>query len=248
MMNLRTFIWIIFIFLLVSQSACYADITYQGKVIDGDTLEPIEGALVVATWQKIRTVLITRTTEFKDAKETLTDENGEWSITGPEGYEDKIIPGLLSHIGVWATQRPVFLNYKPGYVTYWSSGCFIAYPYIDRKHNLEGIVFIRIGATKEEREKYRKKFGRRSPFIPVKDPEKKLRDLDFPFIYPENVKTVGWKRMTGVYNVVGLRKAETREERLDAMSFLFSGKELPLSSKMEREERERLFGADRKKK
>ena len=248
MPTLRTVIWTTFIFLLVSSTACSTNRKFSGKVIDADTLKPIEGALVVATWQKIRTVLITRTTEFKDIKETLTDKNGEWSITGPEGYEDKIIPGLLSHIGVWATQRPVFLIYKPGYVTDWSYGCFIAYPYIDRKHNLEGIVFKRIGATKEEREEYRKKFGRRSPFIPVKNPEKKLRDLDFSFEYPENVKTVGWKRMTGVYKIVGLRKAKTREERLEAMRSLFSGKKIPLSSKMEREERERLFGTARRKK
>jgi hypothetical protein len=48
--------------------------------------------------------------------------------------------------------------------------------------------------------------------------------------------------------VVGLKKAQTREERLQAMSCLLSGKKLPLSSKMEIEERERLLGSARRNK
>jgi len=42
--------------------------------------------------------------------------------------------------------------------------------------------------------------------------------------------------------VVGLRKAKTREERLEAMRRMPNDERLPLASKMYREERERLLG------
>lgn len=214
--------------------------TFHGKVIDADTLKPIEGAVVLAIWRKTRAVLITSTTDFKEAKEALTDKNGEWSITGPEGDEDKTIPSLLYSIGVWKTLSPEIIIYKPGYRRGIRGG-LSAYSYINKKYNLEGIVLVRVGETKEEREKYYKRFGDFLPFIPVKDPEKKLRDLDFSFEYPENVKRIGRDKEMGiVYHVIGLKKAQTREERLDAMRFTAPGK-LPLAHKMQWQERERLF-------
>ncbi|MGD2028826.1 MAG: hypothetical protein PVG86_02720, partial [Desulfobacterales bacterium] len=79
MTNFRTAIWIILLLITSSQIACSADVTFHGKVIDADTLEPLEGALVLAIWRKTRAVLITSTTDFKEAKETLTNKNGEWS-------------------------------------------------------------------------------------------------------------------------------------------------------------------------
>lgn len=64
------------------------DITYQGKVIDKETLKPIEGAVVVAVWNKWYMPLVSfegSETKFKDAKEILTDKNGDWAIVGPKG-------------------------------------------------------------------------------------------------------------------------------------------------------------------
>jgi hypothetical protein len=244
-MSLRTIIGLILFLLLVSQSACATDRTYQGKVIDADTLKPIKGAVVVAIWRKTRAGIAGSDTRFKDAKETLTDKKGEWAIVGPEGYEAKIIPGLIQLIGVFVTTSPEIIYYKPGYRRGIRGG-FSAYPYIDREHNLEGIVLSRPGETLEEIKEYSKKYSVGTlRFIPVKDPEKKLRDLDFSFQYPENVKTVGWKRgMSASYLVIGLKKAKTREERLDAMSFTAPGK-LPLTHKMQWEERGRLLGQSR---
>lgn len=239
---LKKSVWITLILIMLSQIACSKEVTFHGKVVDADTLKPIKGALVLAIWRKTRAVLITSTTDFKEAKETLTDKNGEWSITGPEGDENKAIPSLLYYIGVWVTQDPEIIIYKPGYRKGIRGG-FSAYPYINRKYDLEGIVLVRVGETNEERAKYHKRFGDFLPFIPVKDPEKKLKDLKFSFEYTENVKTIGRDKETNIiYHVVGIKKAKTRKERLEAMSCLLSGKKLPLSSKMETEERKRLFG------
>jgi hypothetical protein len=217
MAYLRTVVWITFFLLLVSSSSFSADRTFRGKVIDAETLKPIEGAVVVAIWRKTRAGIAGADTRFKDAKETLTDKNGEWTIVGPEGYEDKIIPGLIHLMGVFVTESPEIIYYKPGYRRGIRGG-FSAYPYIDREHNLEGIVLSRPGETWEEAREYSKKYSVGTlRFIPAKDPERKLRDLDFSFEYPENVKTVGWKRgMSASYLVIGLKKAKTREERLRA--------------------------------
>lgn len=247
-MSFRTIIGLILLLLLASQSVCAADRTFQGKVIDADTLKPIEGALVVAIWRKTRAGIAGSDTRFKDAKETLTDKNGEWTIVGPEGDEDKLI-GILQVIGVFVTTEPEFVIYKPGYVKYWTVGCFVAYPYVDKEHGLEGIVLRRPGVTKEERKKFYEKYKDFLPFISLKNPEKKLRDLKFSFEYPENVRKVGWRReieIFKVYTVVGLKKAKTREERLDAMRFTAPGK-LPLAHKMQWEERERLLGPSRRR-
>ena len=247
-MSLRAIIGVILLFLLVSQSACAVDRAFQGKVIDADTLKPIEGAVVVAIWRKSRAGIAGADTRFKDAKEILTDKNGEWSITGTEGDEDKLI-GILHVIGVFITEEPVFRIYKPGYGKYWTVGCFVAYPYVDKEHGLEGIVLRRPGVTKEERKKFYEKYKGFLPFIPLKDPEKKLRDLEFSFEYPENMRKVGWRReieVFEVYTVVGLPKAKTREERLKAMSG-WNSEKLPLASKMEREERELLLGPSRRR-
>jgi hypothetical protein len=55
------------------------DGTYKGKVIDADTGEPVEGVVVLGTWYSI---IIGDLIRFDDARETVTDKNGEFSIPG----------------------------------------------------------------------------------------------------------------------------------------------------------------------
>jgi len=253
-MSSRTLIGLAFLSLLVIQSAYAADVTYQGKVIDADTLEPIEGAVVVAVWNEERATIAGADTRFKDAKETLTDRNGDWGISGPKGETDNMNPYTSLLLGKYYLRDPYFIIYRPGYWgigTFALPGGFTAYPYIDRDHNLEGIVLIRPGDTWGEVKKFYKKYSIGSvPFITVKDPERKLRDLNFSFVYPENVRKVGWQKGIepfNVYTVTGLKKAKTREERLKAMSFSVGEKALPILDKMQSEERERLLGPLRRK-
>lgn len=254
-MGFRIIKVLIFILLLASQSACSAHRTYQGKLIDADTLKPIEDAVVVAVWRKTKAFLIDSTTDFKDAKETLTDKNGEWSITGPEGQEVPREFDLLFALGLrHITGGPEIIYYKPGYKRRLGSfGSFSAITYIDKKRSLEGIVLIRPGDTREERKKYFKKYDFHEPFVTISNPERKLRNLDFSFKYPENVKKIHIENRYGkifrywTYTVIGLKKAKTKEERLRAMNS-FSGWGLPIVSNMKREERERLLGPARRKK
>lgn len=95
------------------------DITFRGKVIDADTKEPIEGAVVVAYWHEAWGTPAGETTSLKDVKETLTDRSGEWTIRGPKGRADYHFFGLLFFIPY--TREPEFIILKPGYCP-WPKG------------------------------------------------------------------------------------------------------------------------------
>jgi hypothetical protein len=114
---------LIMAFVLISTSGCAH--TYKGRVIDAETKEPIEGAAVVASWRKEKAVLAGSHEKLKDVKETLTDENGEWTIKGPKGrgYDEiSLAIGIVSFLPfVYYTLRPNFIIFKPGYCS-WPKG------------------------------------------------------------------------------------------------------------------------------
>ncbi len=55
---------------------------YKGKVIDADTREPIEGVVVLGVWNREIPGPGGAVSEFYDARETMTDKNGEFEIPG----------------------------------------------------------------------------------------------------------------------------------------------------------------------
>ena len=77
---------------------------YRGKVIDLDTQEPIEGAVVAGVW-----VLEFNFTPFCDAKETVTDKNGEFFL--PKASCFTLWP--LAEMN-----RMDIIVFKPGYLGY----------------------------------------------------------------------------------------------------------------------------------
>jgi hypothetical protein len=61
----------------------------------------------------------------KDVKETLTDRNGEWQITGPKGRTGPLIPFPIFVIATFRyTAEPLFIIFKPGYCS-WPKGISI---------------------------------------------------------------------------------------------------------------------------
>ncbi len=52
---------------------------YQGKIVDAETKEPIEGAVVFVDWYELH---FFAGSTFIDAQETLTDKNGEFYLSG----------------------------------------------------------------------------------------------------------------------------------------------------------------------
>lgn len=109
-----------FALIFFTTTACAA--TFKGKVIDADTKEPIEGAVVVASWLEETTTVGATHTELKDVRETLTDKNGEWVIKGPTGRDMGNITAIFTLLtGAYITNPPQFIVFKPGYCS-WPEG------------------------------------------------------------------------------------------------------------------------------
>lgn len=59
----------------------YWDGPYYGQVVDADTGKPIEGACVAGIWKfEAFILIITSTTHFANAKETVTDADGKFTL------------------------------------------------------------------------------------------------------------------------------------------------------------------------
>ena len=90
----HAFIWMI-----------YHKPAFKGKVIDAETKEPIEGAVVVVVYHKTSMGIAHSYSVIINVRETLTDKNGEFYITS---YTTLIQP--LS----WENMAN-FIIFKPGY-------------------------------------------------------------------------------------------------------------------------------------
>jgi len=100
----------------------HSDGQYKGKVIDLETGEPIQGAVVAGVW-----VLEFNFTPFCDAVETVTDKNGEF-----------ILP-KASCFSLWPLARMNNLDivvFKPGYLAYPPLGA----TYEERKAQMPGFT------------------------------------------------------------------------------------------------------------
>ena len=97
------------IFLLTTTNVLSADFLYhsdgpyRGKVVDLETGEPIEGAVVAAEW--------TLTHRFCDAKETVTDKNGEFIL--PKGSCFSFWPFTEMDPARVVVFKPGYLGYPP---------------------------------------------------------------------------------------------------------------------------------------
>ncbi|RJQ45226.1 MAG: hypothetical protein C4538_08790 [Nitrospiraceae bacterium] len=101
-----------FIFLLIGISLClsscaYAiryDGPYEGRVIDAETGKRIEGVVILGVWYKEQPTVAGAVSSYYDAKETVTDKNGEFRI---EGLGLK----MFSYVGMMR-----FMIFKAGYM------------------------------------------------------------------------------------------------------------------------------------
>jgi hypothetical protein len=127
---LKTLFLAISIFLFTATSAFsagflyHSDGPYRGKVIDLETGEPIEGAVVAGTWELY---ILYIKPSFCDAEETITDKNGEF-----------VLP-KASCFTLWplAKMRNLhFIVFKPGYLGYPPLGA----TFEERKDRMPGIT------------------------------------------------------------------------------------------------------------
>ncbi len=71
------------------------DETYKGKIIDADTGEPIAEVVVLGVWNREYPTAAGAIHKFHGARETITDENGEFKILGMGLLiQSPILPGF----------------------------------------------------------------------------------------------------------------------------------------------------------
>ncbi len=108
-MKTKFYIVCLLIILSLHTGCLYAvryDGPYHGKVVDEQTREPIEGAVVLGWWNVHHFGLGGGYSEYYDARETVTDKSGDFTIPGK---------GLR----VLSSLEPMsFVIYKAGYAYY----------------------------------------------------------------------------------------------------------------------------------
>lgn len=108
MKTISSFSIVIFV-LFLSASITFAGGPWKGKIIDIETKEPIEGAVVLAVWERAYRTPAGDNTSFYEAKEVLTDKEGNFEI--PAYRPINLLP-IISYI-----REPRFIIFKPGYLS-----------------------------------------------------------------------------------------------------------------------------------
>jgi hypothetical protein len=114
----------------------YADGPYHGRVLEAETKRPIDGAAVLAVWWKRSPGLGHPIITVYDAQETLTDQDGNFTIPGIAG-------GSLNPLAT--IEEPLFTIFKPGYEAYGDRK--LAAPGEERRT----VVELRALTTRDER-------------------------------------------------------------------------------------------------
>lgn len=80
--------------------------TYSGKVVDAETGEPLKGAVIAVIWHKKAILSMNGGWSFHNAKETLTDAEGRFSLDASEG---------INWNPLTIVQLPAVIIFQPGY-------------------------------------------------------------------------------------------------------------------------------------
>ncbi len=148
-------------------SLVYYEGSYHGKVIDSETLKPIEGAVLLGVWSKGYPGAGGIAHEYYDARETVTDKNGEFTIKG-------MGPRAITHL-----EKMDIVIFKVGYeevgLTSWESLKDAIY-YRDRV-KWEGNKAI-IPLDKWSLEQRRKRFDASPTGVPLNKYKKLLEEIE----------------------------------------------------------------------
>ena len=148
-------------------SLAYFEGDYHGKVIDAETLQPIEGAVVLGVWSKGYPGAGGIAHEYYDARETVTNENGDFTIKG-------MGPRAITHL-----EKMNIVIFKVGYeevgLTSWESLKDAIY-YRDRV-KWEGNKAI-IPLDRLSLEQRRKRFDASPTGVPLNKLKKLLEEIE----------------------------------------------------------------------
>ncbi len=208
----------------LSYAAAYADLysggPWRGRVIDADTKQPIEGAVVALVWNRVYDCGVGRYPYFQKASEVLTDKTGSFEIPAyvekrsKSYWKSKDLEGDLKAglICSGPTIRdPEFIIYKPLYGNFPQQDELRIYAIgpntsiVEYQQKYKGIYK---GHETEYYKRERKEFpeglvynGRRCQteivamkkmglFISMKDAKRKLENLAIPLDCPQDGESV----------------------------------------------------------
>lgn len=147
-------LFLIFIFLTLSASACGIRYCVKGQVIDEKTGEPIEGAVVAIKWYK-HTIFgffpgSDNTSEIERA-EDVTDKNGIFRIPKRPFREHDMGVYKQNYI-CWRSSGELTFEKKPGYEpSYIKKGVDIGLYYRDKTgHIVEEGMVVKLESFKEK--------------------------------------------------------------------------------------------------
>ena len=75
-----TLLMLSFLFFSETYADLYSGGPWRGRVIDADTKQPIEGAVVALVWNRVYDCGVGRYPYFQEAREVLTDKTGSFEI------------------------------------------------------------------------------------------------------------------------------------------------------------------------
>ena len=100
------FALVLMMFLGASLAEMTLAATYSGKVVDAETGKPLQGAVIVVVWYKKAIYSMDGPEYFHNARETLTDREGNFSMDASEGINWNPLTWI---------ETPRIAVYHPGY-------------------------------------------------------------------------------------------------------------------------------------
>jgi hypothetical protein len=149
-------LYALIVFLLFSATGCYATIT--GTVVDSETGEPIEGAVVLVEWTKTKGVPGMTHTESYKVIEAVTDKEGKATVSGvfnPMVNPPDITIYKMGYVA-W-NNKFIFPNYEKRKDFKWQSVYVFRmerfkdnYSFIDHQSFLDGTAHLFVETEKKK--------------------------------------------------------------------------------------------------
>jgi len=101
-------IFLLFTLMIISSTGCtyYHEPAFKGTILDYDTKQPIEGAVVVVEYQKATSFLAPHSTSsIMDVRETLTNKEGNFALSSYTTFMAPIYEQIPSSL----------IIFRPGY-------------------------------------------------------------------------------------------------------------------------------------